>query len=1211
MPRFHTTAIITILVLITSLSLVPVKSCFAVAPSLVVEYEFDHYSAGLNLDIFEDPSGKISFKDIITNPLTFTPSTSPAPGFGFTSTAIWSKITIQNNLDQEIQYYLVIDYPPIDFLDFYYPVKAGSGGSIYKQYKTGDYRPFNNRPVKTRNFAFPIDIPAGDQATYYFRIQTTGSVNIPITLQSPHYFTENYGVTQIILGVYYGILLVMIVYMSFLFLTLKDKTYLYYVLFIISWFIFQISLKGTGFQYLWSDQTWWNNRAVPISIFASHLFASLFAQHILDTKKHTPRLHKILTGIVTFATVGMAGSLFLPYSLVIQIGVLACLLLPILMYTGFRIMLKGYRPAYYYTLAWGVSLLGILVLSLKSLGFLPNVFITIWSSQIGTAWEVLILAMALADRFHLMEEEKNRIQIEYSGKLEDANNKLEMANLELEQLNNELEHRINLRTQELKGTNERLTIEARERRMAEEQARGASKAKSEFLANMSHEIRTPMNAIIGMSVLAMQLPLTTRLKNYLRTINRAGNSLMRIINDILDFSKIEAGKLDFEQVEFNLQDTLDNIINIFNEKVREKDIELIVHTAIDVPNFLIGDPLRVEQVLINLIANGIKFTDLGEVSVQITCVEQNNNEATLLFAVSDSGIGLSQQQADQLFSAFHQADSSTTRKYGGTGLGLAISRQLAEMMHGTIEVASQLGQGSTFFFTALFPRPEEQPSPFNLLSADDCKGKNIMVCHTNKIARKAWQDTLENAGFITTPVPSAYDIPLTLATEEGAKVDMILSDIGPEPDLVLATFEDLIPGQTIPIILTMNDTEGPEAARARAMGILYLKEKPLSQKDILQTVGQGLGLIAKIGDIFTPETLTLPNFKGAKILVAEDNRINQQVIEEILKNSNCQVILADNGEEALTILDTEEDIKIVLMDLQMPVIDGLKATELIRNNPKTADIIIIALTAHSIAGDRDKCLKVGMNDYVPKPIDQNFLYRVLSKYLECSEEEVPVATFGLDSEATRLELPEQIAGINIKSGLMRLNHNVDFYIKLLQDFQEGYKDAGDTLTVLLANEDLAEAQLLIHTIKGMAANLAAYELEKSCLTVEGVLKRSENIPDATILSFRGALAIVMDSIATIPVQKTAPEPQQNCVTADDIDYGKVLSQIKELHTMLATNDLDAETAIDNLMASTSFHPTLGTLMRQIQQRLNTFDFNGALPITQKAIQLAEELSRGK
>jgi two-component system sensor histidine kinase/response regulator len=1177
------------------------------APPLIVEEGVDYYQAGLNLDLFEDPPGTLVFADVLTNPPPFTPSTSSAPGLGFTTTAVWAKITIENSLNTDIQYYLVIDYPPLDFVDFYYPATAIDGETVYNPYQTGDYRPFTNRPVKTRNYTFPVAIPAHGQATYYFRIQTTGSVNIPITLQSPHYFTENYGLSQMVLGVYYGILLVMIIYMSFMFLSLRDKTYLYYVLFITCFLGFQISLNGTGFEYLWPNQPWWANHSIPLAIFASLIFSGLFTQHILNTRTHTPLLHRLITIIITLATAGLVTGFFLPYSLIIKTAVFGCLTLPILMYTGFRIMLTGYRPAYYYTLAWGVSLLGILILSLKSFGILPNIFITTWSSQIGTAWEVLILSMAMADRFHLMEEEKNQVHLEYSGKLEEANNNLEFANIQLAQLNNELEQRINLRTRELKDSNKLLTIEAQERRLAEEQARNASNSKSEFLANMSHEIRTPMNAIIGMSSLALHLPLTSRLQKYLQTINRAGNSLLRIINDILDFSKIEAGKLDFEQVDFDLQDTLDNIINIFSDRVKEKELELIVHTAGNVPNSLQGDPLRVEQILINLIGNGIKFTELGEVSLHVTCVDRSDSEATLLFAVADSGIGLSREQTGQLFSAFQQADNSISRRYGGTGLGLAISRQLAEMMSGTIEVASQPGQGSTFFFSASFPLQPEQHSPYQLFNPEECHHKTIMVCHTNKSARLAWQSILHDGGFKTIPVASASDIPPALAAAEGGRVDMLIADSTTEPDTLFTCLKGIQAAEPLPIGLVMNDVSSADGDRARSMAIRYLMDKPLKQGDLLQTVGQGLGLTTEREKMLPAEPLTRPNYNGARVLVAEDNRINQQVVQEILRNSGCEVILADDGQQALTILEEVDDIDLILMDLQMPVMDGIKATQLIRQNPKTGDMVIIALTANSIAGEREKCMQMGMNDYIPKPIDQDFLYKTLNNYLAWSDDVIQPSRPDQAAD-TALVLPDQIPGINLKSGLTRLNHDVEFYIKLLHEFHANYHDAGEKIAALLAAGELAQVQLLTHSIKGMAGNLAAYDVEKASQKLEGTIQKGGEISESMGQTFRGVLAIALDSIETIPAAIfTAQQEEPQSIT--EIDYGDVVTKLKELRTMLKTNDLDAEAAVAKLFLYAGAHPTFTTPLLQIQQKIKVFDFSGSLSITEELLQISEKLTR--
>ncbi|MDA3835216.1 MAG: hypothetical protein PF495_17665, partial [Spirochaetales bacterium] len=356
------------------------------APPLIVVEGIESYQAGLHLELLEDTSTTLTFAEIISNPYPFETSTSASPGFGLTKVAMWGKITLENSLDHALHYYLVIDYPPLDYIDFYYPVQSTSGQIIYKQYNTGDFRPYDTRPIKTRSYAFPVDIPSKGQTTYYFRIQTSGSLNIPISLQSPQFFTEEYGFTQTIFGIYYGILLVMIVYMTFLFLTLKDKTYLYYVLFVVCFLGFQFSLNGTGFQYFWPTQTWWNNRSIPACIFGGYLFANLFAQHILNTKKHTPTLHKWINAIIPCTALGIIISLTMPYAISIKVAVLAFLTLPFIIVAGVRIMLRGYRPAFYYTLAWSISLLGISIFSLKTLGILPNIFITTWSTQIGTSW---------------------------------------------------------------------------------------------------------------------------------------------------------------------------------------------------------------------------------------------------------------------------------------------------------------------------------------------------------------------------------------------------------------------------------------------------------------------------------------------------------------------------------------------------------------------------------------------------------------------------------------------------------------------------------------------------------------------------------------------------------------------------------------------------------------------------------------------------------
>ncbi|MEN8258784.1 MAG: 7TM diverse intracellular signaling domain-containing protein [Thermodesulfobacteriota bacterium] len=1195
------------LLLVLVISLAPLGPASpSQAKTLEVVEDILSYPAGLHIDFLEDVHSAFTLEDVRSPELQaqFHPSQDDMPGFGFTKSSMWGRLTIKNNLDKNIEYFLVIDYPPLDYLNFYYPVANG-----YEAFSTGDHRPFLSRPIHSRNYVFPIMLSPGEQATYFLRAQTKGSLNMPISLEAPTYYAQETALTQTMLGIYYGILLVMTVYISFLYFSLRDIIYGYYVLFIITFLGFQLSLNGTGFQYLWPNAIWWNNITVPFFIFMSYTSATLFTITILETEKHIPRYHKVLKALIPVGCLGMAISIFADYSVAIKLATISCLTLPVMIIAGFQVMLMGYRPAYYYALAWTVSLMAITIYSLKTFGLLPNTFLVNWSTQIGTSWEVMILALAVADRFHLMEEEKKQAQKLYAEKLEEANTNLEISNLKLEELNTELEERILDRTQELKTSNELLIVEAGERQIAEKEAREASQAKSEFLANMSHEIRTPMNAVIGMSVLALQLPLTSRLKSYIQTISQAGNSLMRIIDDILDFSKIEAGKLEFEQVSFNIQDILDNIVNIFKEKVQDKGIELVVYADKDVPRHLIGDPLRLEQVLINLVGNGIKFTDLGEVSLHVSCAETSAEDACLLFSVADTGIGLSKEQTDQLFTAFHQADTSITRQYGGTGLGLAISNQLVTMMGGSIIVTSQEGHGSTFFFTACF-KSQSEPETFSPpLSKAVCAGKTILAVHTNKTCRQSWQQILEDVGFNIITLSSLYDIPLFFNTEQGAEIDMILADLGDEPDLFFQAIETLRAKKiSLPTTLTLTDLQGGQIPKASEMGVEFSLNKPIKQQDLIMTVAQCLSLVEGDDDHVLPRPpLILPNFHGAKILVAEDNRINQKVISEILDNAKCQVILADNGRLALDILEEDSDIACILMDLQMPEMGGLEATRKIREISSRKDITIIALTAHSIAGDREKCIAAGMDDYVPKPIDQDFLYATLAKYLEYENKERNLAEEDLATSNNPF-FHDNLPGIDVQTGLKTVVQNNSLYLELLHDFGLQFHDAEQKMQELLREDNFQQAEILAHSIKGVALNIAATELAQTAHKLEENLKNNSSPSPAVVTDFSAALARVLKSIATLPEKKERerplPSPQKK-TKASTIDFTAMATLIDELKTMLATNDLDAEAAMNNLIDHLGHLEPLAPLLFQTRDKLDIFDFKAATPLVD---QIAAALS---
>ena len=513
----------------------------------------------------------------------------------------------------------------------------------------------------------------------------------------------------------------------------------------------------------------------------------------------------------------------------------------------------------------------------------------------------------------------------------------------------------------------------------------ANEAKSAFLANMSHEIRTPMNAVLGLSHLALKTDPSPRQRDYLVKIKSSGQHLLGIINEILDFSKIEAGKLTVERVEFDLDKVLENVSNLIAEKAEEKGLELVFDIDPSVVSTrLRGDPLRLGQILINFCNNAVKFTDKGEVVIRAQVLEATGDNQLLEFSVSDTGIGMTEAQIGRLFQAFEQADTSTTRKYGGTGLGLAISKRLAELMGGDVGVASELGKGSTFWFTARLGKGAVAPRPSLLRS--DLQGRRVLVVDDNSQARTVLSSMLINMAFVADEAASGEESieMVCQAAQRSEPYEIIFVDWQmPGLDGIETSKRILaLPDLSIPPHLVMVTAYGREDVlkQAEENGLENVLVKPVTSSTLFDTVVAVLRAHQETSDqVQTAPSFEIARTRGTRVLLVEDNDINQEVAIGLLEDAAIQVDLAENGEIAVR-MARENDYDAVLMDMQMPVMDGIEATRAIRSDPRFQNLPIIAMTANAMATDREQCLKAGMNDHIGKPIDPDQLFSVLLRW---------------------------------------------------------------------------------------------------------------------------------------------------------------------------------------------------------------------------------------